>query len=320
MTTPLTKEDRQEKTGILVSIGLLILVFGFTILLAYPAPVLRSNPVWFIGMLIIFGASMGLMAVVFSWLGLQAPGEAFGLPSGSIRTLLAIGVMVLFAVFGLAAISTDEGSQRPSDQPLPTVAIVNGDTAVVQAEIKRYKALNVVAVPASISASGAELKLYRMESFRSQEATDLQKQIITALVTLLTSVVSFYFGSRTVEAARNAQTSKGGDTPPTLPDAVASDIAGLDTTLDALRKRLAALKSAKASEGSDAALATQLSQASADLATAEASRTQIAAGVKDLATGTPTVDALTAAVAALKTSLSSLGDLLTQAEALVTTD
>ena len=198
---------------------------------------------------------------------------------------------------------------------------VNGDAAVVQAEMKRYKALNVVAVPASISASGATLQLYRMESFRSQEAIDLQKQIITALVTLLTSVVSFYFGSRTVEAARNAQTSKDGDTPPpTLPDAVTRDITALDTTLGALRQRLAALKSAKAAEGSEAALATQLSQASAGLATAEASRAQIAASVKDLATGTPTVDALTAAVAALKTSLASLADLLTQAEALVTTD
>ena len=58
------------------------------------------------------------------------------------------------------------------------------------------------------SVASCDLKLYRMESFKSQEAIDLQKQIITALVTLLTSVVSFYFGSRTVEAARNAQTNK----------------------------------------------------------------------------------------------------------------
>ena len=37
---------------------------------------------------------------------------------------------------------------------------------------------------------------------KSTEPTDMRKQIVTALVTLLTSVVSFYFGSRTVEAAR----------------------------------------------------------------------------------------------------------------------
>lgn len=320
MTTLASKEAQQEKTGILVAIGLLILVFGFAILLAVPGFVPRSNPVWFIGMLIIFGASMGLMAVVFSWLGLQAPGEAFGLPSGSIRTLLAVGVMVLFAVFGLAAISPDASSQRPSEQPLPTTAIVTGDEKAVKAEIERYKALNIAAVPASASASGAELTLYRMESFKSQDATDMQKQIITALVTLVTSIVSFYFGSRTVEAARNTLPGKTGDMPPTLPDTATSDIAALDTTLDALRKRLAALNSAKAAEGNEATLAAQLSQASADLATAEASRTQIAAGVNALATGTPSVEALTATVAALKTSLASLADLLTQAEALVTKD
>ena len=153
----------------------------------------------------------------------------------------------------------------------------------------------------------AELKTM-MNSIPVSSAGWSTGQITTAAVTVAIVTAGLYFYMQ------------DDVTPPTLPDAVTSEIAALDAMLEALRKRLATLKSAKASEGSEAVLATQLSQASADLATAEASRTQIAAGVKNLATGTPTVDALTAAVAALKTSLASLGDLLTQAEALVTTD
>ena len=309
-------ESQQAKTGILVAIGLLLLVFGFALVLALETVVLRSNPVWFIGLLVIFAAALALIAIVFRWLGLHAPGEAFGLPSGSIRTLLAVGVMVLFAVFGLAAISTDEGSLRPVDEPMEATGIVVGDAAAVKAEIKRYRVLNVVAVPVSSSASGAELQLYRMESFRSQEATDLQKQIITALVTLLTSVVSFYFGSRSVETSRDTQNKKGSDAA-ALPEAVAGEVQALDTTLADLRKRLAAIQAEKATSGNEAALAARLSQASTDLATAEASRTKIEAGTKDLSSGATTLEALSASVATLKAALAALAELLTQAEALI---
>jgi len=34
-----------------VAIGLLILVFGFTVALTLPAYVDRANPIWFVGML-----------------------------------------------------------------------------------------------------------------------------------------------------------------------------------------------------------------------------------------------------------------------------
>ena len=48
---------------------------------------------------------------------------------------------------------------------------------------------------------GTELRLYPVAMETPAASVDMQKQIITALITLLTSVVSFYFGSRTVEAA-----------------------------------------------------------------------------------------------------------------------
>ena len=114
--------ESQRRTGLWVAIGLLLLVFGLTIALTLPAYVDRSNPFWFVGMLVIFGGSLALIAMVFSWLGLASREESFALPSGSVRTLLAVGVMVLFSVFGLASISVSDSSymSRVSDQPIAT--------------------------------------------------------------------------------------------------------------------------------------------------------------------------------------------------------
>ena len=321
--TPLSNEAQQARTGILVATGLLLLVFGFAILLALPDIVLHSNPVWFIGLLIIFGASLALIAVVFRWLGLQAPGEAFGLPSGSIRTLLAVGVMVLFAVFGLAAISTDEGWKGPADEPLKTTAVVTGDAAAVQAEIKRYKALNIAAVPASGSASGAELKLYPMKSFKSQEAIDLQKQIITALVTLLTAVVSFYFGSRSAEAAlgskdkgkpKDAAGDANAGTDP-KPGTTPVDLKALDASIAASATRLAALQSDTAPPGNAATLATALEGLSAEMQGVRDDRTKLDAALADAATNNTPPPAV--AATALGERVDALDQRLAVAEALV---
>ena len=323
MTPLVSNEAQQARTGVLVAIGLLLLVFGFALLLALPHIVLQSNPVWFIGLLIIFGASLALIAVVFRWLGLQAPGEAFGLPSGSIRTLLAVGVMVLFAVFGLASISTDEGWKGPADEPLKTTAVVIGDAAAVQAEIKRYKALNIAAVPTSGSASGAELQLYPMKSFKSQEAIDLQKQIVTALVTLVTSVVSFYFGSRSAEAALGSKDAAkpkdpGGDanagTDP-KPGTAQADLKALDVSIATSATRLAALQSDTATPGNEATLATALEGMSPELQRVRDDRTKLDAALTDAATNnTPPP---TAATTALAEHVDALGQRLAAAEALV---
>lgn len=301
---------------VLVMFGLLMLVFGLSRLLASQPATLDSSPVWFIGLLIISGASLAFIAVVFRSLGLQAPSEAFALPSGSIRTLLAIGVMVLFAVFGLAAISTGEREQRPAAEPMATAANVSGDANAVKAEIERYRVLNIVAVPAKTVASDTSLALYRLESSKSKEAIDLTNQIIPALLTLLTSVISFYFGSRNVEAARDAKSNKG-DAVQAPPESLQADFRALDTALSDVRKRIGALGNGKATAGNEKELAEKLSKARSDLIQAEASRSKIDTDLKGVAAGTATVESLSGSLAALKAMLASLEALLKQVEALV---
>jgi len=307
MTTATTVDKNQRTTGIAVAAGLLLLVFGFSAVLSLSTQTARSNPIWFIGMLIIFASSLALIAVVFRWLGLAAPAEAFGLPAGSIRTLLAAGVMVLFAVFGLQTLVVKAGLGEKS---LGDAAFV-GTTAELQAETERYRKLGIAAVVDSMDKDGAKLKLYRIEPPKPAETIDMEKQIITALVTLVTSVVSFYFGSRT------AETSRDGAGAAKLPESTTEEVKRIDTQLDELRKRITALHADHATPGNEAALASGLSQADTDLKAAEQARAKLAAVIKDLGSGGNTAEAASTAAARLTASLVTLAQTVAQAEALV---
>lgn len=305
--SPATVEKNQRITGLVVAGGLLLLAFGFSGVLSFRTSLQHSNPIWFIGMLITFAASLALIAVVFRWLGLAAPAEAFGLPAGSVRTLLAAGVMVLFAVFGLQTLNVNAGL---TDQTLGN-AMFKGTTAELQAEVERYRKIGLAAVIEGIEQDTAKLKLYRIEPAKPAETIDLEKQIITALVTLVTSVVSFYFGSRTAETVRDGSgTAK-------LPESTAEEVKRIDTQLDDLRKRIAALRADQASPGNETALAASLSQAATDLKAVEDARAKLAAVIKDLGSGANTPEAAGTAAARLSAALTALAQVVAQAEALV---
>lgn len=223
---------RQRSTGVVIAIGLLLLIGGFTWILA-SGRVATSNPFWFVGLLVIFAASLTCVSIAFKWMGLCSENEAFSLPQGSIRTLLAIGIMVLFVVFGLDALNTD-GSAVPRSVVSPQtaeVAMVPPGTTVA-AEVRRYAEMGVLAVPQAAAAPepGAAappqtLRLLRVEAKKPSEVADMQKQLLTTLITLLTTVIGFYFGSRSAEVARDkgAADVKGGD---------AGEPGGLKTDLD----------------------------------------------------------------------------------------
>lgn len=303
----ITVTPQQRGTGILVAVGLLVLVFGVpaTLMFGGSGGLSRSNPVWFVAMLIVFAAALALIAIVFRWLQLATPAEAFGLPTGSIRTLLAIGVMVLFTVFGLAAI-TDGSDVRPADKAMADNVPLGG--ATLAAEIERYKAMNIAAIPRPDDAG--KLTLYRMEHQRPSETVDLLKQIITALVTLVTSVVSFYFGSRSVEAARD-----GRDGARTLPESVTADVAAVDKELDGLRQRLDAAQASGPATGNEAAYAPALAAATSALTAATERREALAKALAAWPAG-GTGEALATQTGTVKQSVSDLRGRVEQLEAL----
>lgn len=300
----------------LVLIGLVIAVTGDP-----SKRVDSSNPFWFVALLVIFGVSLTLIAVVFRWLGMANGEEAFALPSGSIRTLLAIGIMVLFTVFGLNFF--DKAGQaasvsRPADKSFQEVVVLPAERA---SEVERYRKDGVLAVPSATSvaspASAVTLTLYRIESSRPADIVDMQKQMLTAVVTLLTTVIGFYFGSRSAEGARDkAATAAAGGTDPDL-QKLDADLKAFDIDLAKATARLDALKDdAAPSESTDAfsAALSLLLPTAAKLVAERASLTST------LAEGRPPKGALApvqARVDALKLALVEFKDQLADAERLV---
>ena len=208
-----------------------------------------TSAFWFIGLLVVITATLTLTAIVFGALNLSNANEAFGLPSGSIRTLLAVGIMVLFAVFGLrffADTQRFDQAQRLSEKPVEVVEAAYADKA---AEVQRYEAQGFVAVVSNAGraagtngaadpGANARISLYTREPRRSADAIDVQKQLLTSIVTLLTTVVGFYFGTRSAtEGVRNANEAAAG------PDA-----GGLGTERDQLQRERQALDTQLATE------------------------------------------------------------------------
>jgi len=242
------KISRRVKWGV---IGLLA-VCAVLALMLWTGGNNNDSALWFVALLVLTATALTLTAIVFGGLKLNDPSEAFGLPSGSVRTLLAVGVMVLFAVFGLKFFGdTSQGAVNEKAFVETTVPV-----ARLADELARYKDAAVLAVVVSPgkAASGADpgtdakLNLYAVKPRRAADAVDAQKQLLTAIITLLTTVVGFYFGSKSAGDAVRAQT--GGSTPPAdaalqrQQAALTTERDGLDAHIKSDRETLTGLRNA----------------------------------------------------------------------------
>ena len=239
---------------------------------------IRSNSIVGLPLLAIFGIMMlfgalSLVAAVFEKLDLSDKTQALALPDGSIRAVIALALIVLFAIISIMLyLSLSE----PYDIPAVSQA---GRDAIVKESINRVVAIvpekcaapaatastpseaasgtanaaSSVATPAA-AASGAtagqadldssspdcsvENKRYKVvvRTPPGQETTDLAKQLLILVGTLMTSVTSFYFASRSNPApsADGAASGKGAltITKVTPPDIVLKDGASFDITIE----------------------------------------------------------------------------------------
>lgn len=124
-----------------------------------------------------------VMTVAFKWLGLANPAEALGLPAGSVRALIALLFLLLFAFFSVFLFGA---FITPRTQTL---------SGVTQEQLA---ALGERAVSFT-QQRGSDLFLVRVAVPLSEATERFAQQIFTAMLTLVTAVSSFYFASRTAE-------------------------------------------------------------------------------------------------------------------------
>jgi len=133
---------------------------------------------------------VGVLAIavaVFAALGLSNPGQAFGLPEGTIRAVIALGLILIFALMGVFLY----GQLR-----LPETGTMLGLT---QEQVDAIPASAII----SIAPSEADSNRFDVQrQIQSQASEDFAKQILTTVSTLVVAVAGFYFGTRAVATAR----------------------------------------------------------------------------------------------------------------------
>jgi hypothetical protein len=151
---------------------------------AYKIPILATVSV--IGLIVL----LTLIVVIFQALGLADKTQALALPDGSIRALIAFS---LIAIFGVVYVFIYTRMSRDPIQHLGPMPLL--DAQHIQAMLK-----DAVLTPGP---AGTATVNYHSDP----TANDFAKQGFTALITLITSVISFYFGAATAISAAGSAPS-----------------------------------------------------------------------------------------------------------------
>ena len=196
--------------------GLLILAL---IALGIAAWAIRSHlevPEVVLTLLLIFGivvllTTIGALVVLLAGFRLTTRKEALGLPSGSVRAIIALGLLLVFSIVSVFLFwNTGHDIVESTGITADQLALLPKDRIV------------------SIQATGTT---YTVGVISGTGLSDqLAQQLMTMLGTLLTAVAAFYFGSASVSAAYKASQGAAADaragrqvTPPPGTDGAGTD-------------------------------------------------------------------------------------------------
>lgn len=153
--------------------------------------------------------TMVIVVVLFRYVGLASPDQALGLPDGSVRAFLALSLLVLFGILTVFLFdSLADGTVERHITGLPA------DYTKETFSKDHPLATNVMLVPilAADKKTTVSNDIYWQEP-RDPSSTDFAKTLLTLMGTLMTAVISFYFGANTVSSAVTATPPLSGTMP-----------------------------------------------------------------------------------------------------------
>lgn len=168
--------------GILVAVALIVVSRN-------EVPAMVGLPILAIGAVIVLIILLCTMSVVFASYGLQDKSQALALPEGSIRAVIALMLIVLFAILSIYLFGSLSGGQRTQIGP------VDGDM-LKQLE-QRFGEVNLYRITHPAADGKAPTYTVLLREPASQEGIDFARQLLVLVGTLVTSIASFYFGSKT---------------------------------------------------------------------------------------------------------------------------
>ena len=226
--------DREKTTGwwrllplltlIVVAVIVMIAAFGgFYILNSLPTW-LQSNSQTIVVLLVAGLVAVTLLlylgTVILRTAGLSSRKEALGMPEGSIRALIAMSLILMFAIIGVTVLYSGMGGE-----PIQS----NG---ISQAELERLENVQIIAISVVDPAAspGAERFNVTARPELSPAGHDFGLQLLTTVSTLVVAVAGFYFGSRAVaqgaKTAAAAQTAAAETAAASAAGAAAGTVAG----------------------------------------------------------------------------------------------
>jgi preprotein translocase subunit SecG len=145
-----------------------------------------------------------LGTILMTALGMRTPGEALGMPPGSIRALIAMVLILIFAIIGVVVLQQS------------SVHDVYTSTGVTQTQIDAIRAgggtvlQQDLIAPEPGASPGDAIYTVKIRPAVTPEEHDFALQLLTTVSTLVVAVAGFYFGSRNVEAAdRSTRAARG---------------------------------------------------------------------------------------------------------------
>jgi hypothetical protein len=221
--------DMLKKNGGNVLLGILVLAIIAVLFYAFIAvinasrglPTETSLPLLAIGGVIMLIGVLTVVAIIFSILGLADEGQAMGLPEGSIRAVIALSLIVLFAILAVFLYEGVSGTSGPvntvenlSDAERAAFLRDHATARDLQAVLVKDKEGQPLKNP-----DGTPKYVYNV-TYRSANLTsdDFAKQLLVLLGTLMTAITSFYLGAgmATSAAAAAAPTTDLVSPPPTV--------------------------------------------------------------------------------------------------------
>jgi hypothetical protein len=198
-----------------------------------------------IGLLI----TIAVVSISFSVFSLADKTQALALPEGSIRAIIALALVVLFAIL---SIYLHISMSSPTGQIERIAGLTTDEKNFLE---RRLTVDQLIAVTPNKATGEAERFTVVYKTVRNPAGDDFAKQVLIMVGTLLTAVSSFYFGAKT--AAGKSAAESIAHKSPTSHSLHPGEIArGKDTALDLIGDNLDEIKEVKIRKGASEVAAT----------------------------------------------------------------
>jgi hypothetical protein len=194
--TELNPTEREQRWTLLVAaiVILLAAVGGFVIFANLPQ-LLLTEPYIAMVLLVAGFVSVTLLlylgTIIMRTARLGTPGEALGMPEGSIRALIAMSLVLIFAIIGLTVLFTGLGGET---------IVSKGISAADIDLLENVQVIGMTLVQPAASPNPALFDVTARAEL-SRAGHDFGLQLMSTVSTLVVAVAGFYFGSRSVAQA-----------------------------------------------------------------------------------------------------------------------